>query len=152
VIDSGKLPTRIYSALIDIFFTVDLTVALIRSCTLIASTFRARWYTDQRYWLMQSSVRTHSSEASSGHGVARCHVINGSTILCLALHCGWALGPHHGAGTSLSRRSLPRHHAGAEVGSTHLVDVVLTAARLFPAGSTPNNQQGGGISDTSQDR
>src|ERR1044072_7954385 len=34
-----------------------LTVVLICSCTLMVSTFRARSYTDQRYWSMHSSVR-----------------------------------------------------------------------------------------------
>src|SRR5262245_5902287 len=59
------------TSLVTVFVTVRLlpfflTVALIRSCTLIVSTFRVRSYTDHRYWSMQSSVRTHSSEASSG--------------------------------------------------------------------------------------
>src|SRR5439155_5921429 len=55
----------------ELFVTVRLlpfflTVVLICSCTLMVSTFRARSYTDQRYWSMHSSLRTHSSEASSG--------------------------------------------------------------------------------------
>src|SRR5215471_15688563 len=43
-----------------------LTVVLICSSTLMISTFGARSYTDQRYWSMHSSLRTHSSEASGG--------------------------------------------------------------------------------------
>src|SRR5436190_19052807 len=54
-----------------VFLTVRLlpfflTVVSICSCTLMVSTFRVRSYTDQRYWSMHSSLRTHSSEASSG--------------------------------------------------------------------------------------
>src|SRR5262245_62930780 len=60
-----------FTSFVIVFVTVRLlpfflTVALICSCTLIVSTFRARSYTDQRYWSMHSSLRTHSSEASSG--------------------------------------------------------------------------------------
>src|SRR5262249_31627687 len=40
-----------------------LTVVLI---TLMVSTLGARSYTDQRYWSMHASLRTHASEASSG--------------------------------------------------------------------------------------
>src|SRR4029079_3969595 len=52
---------------VTVFLTVRLlpfflTVVSICSCTLIVSTFRARSYTDQRYWSMHSSLRTHSSE------------------------------------------------------------------------------------------
>src|SRR6266513_2119475 len=60
-----------FTSLVIVFVTVRLlpffsTVTLIRSSTLIVSTFGARSYTDQRYWSIHSSVRTHSSEASSG--------------------------------------------------------------------------------------
>ena len=60
-----------FTNLVTVFVTVRLlpffsTVTLIRSSTLIVSTFGARSYTDQRYWSIHSSVRTHSSEASSG--------------------------------------------------------------------------------------
>src|SRR5262245_56072657 len=60
-----------FTSLVVVFVTVRflpffLTVALIRSWTLIVSTFRARSYTDQRYWSMHSSLRAHSSEALSG--------------------------------------------------------------------------------------
>src|SRR5262245_9981821 len=43
-----------------------LTVVLICSSTLMVSTLGARSYTDQRYWSMHSSLRTHSSEALRG--------------------------------------------------------------------------------------
>src|SRR5262249_56158776 len=47
-------------------FPFFLTVVLICSSTLVVSTLGARSYTDQRYWSMHSSLRTHSSEASRG--------------------------------------------------------------------------------------
>src|SRR5262245_8143897 len=60
-----------FTSFVTVFVTVRLlpfflTVVLICSFTLMVSTFRARWYTDHRYWSMHSSLRTHSSEASSG--------------------------------------------------------------------------------------
>src|SRR5258707_13672061 len=60
-----------FTSFVTVFVTVRLlpfflTVVLICSCTLMVSTFGARSYTDQRYWSMHSSLRTHSSEASSG--------------------------------------------------------------------------------------
>src|SRR5262249_50403329 len=60
-----------FTNFVTVFMTVRLlpfflTVVSICSCTLMVSTFRARSYTDQRYWSMHSSLRTHSPEASSG--------------------------------------------------------------------------------------
>src|SRR5262249_29621590 len=42
-----------------------LTVTFIFSGTLMVSTFGARWYTDQRYWSTQVSVKRHSSGVST---------------------------------------------------------------------------------------
>src|SRR5262249_52327793 len=60
-----------FTSFVTVFVTVRLlpfflTVVLICSSTLMVSTFGARPYTDQRYWSMHASLRTHSSEASSG--------------------------------------------------------------------------------------
>src|SRR5499433_777597 len=60
-----------FTSFVTVFATVRLlpfflTVVLICSSTLMVSTFGARSYTDQRYWSMHASLRTHSSEASSG--------------------------------------------------------------------------------------
>src|SRR5262249_61525171 len=59
-----------FTNFVTVFVTVRLlpfflTVVLISSCTLMVSTFGARWYTDQRYWSIHSSLATHSSHAST---------------------------------------------------------------------------------------
>src|SRR5262245_3623205 len=82
-----------FTNLVTVFVTVRLlpsfsTFTLIRSSTLIVSTFDARSYTDQRYWSIHSSVRMHSSEASSGltfaSGSASGTLVTGSTTVALA--------------------------------------------------------------------
>src|SRR5262245_41318734 len=60
-----------FTNFVTVFVTVRLlpfflTVVLIFSSTLMVSTLGARSYTDQRYWSMHASLRTHSSEASRG--------------------------------------------------------------------------------------
>src|SRR6516225_2502685 len=60
-----------FTSFVTVFVTVRvlpfvLTVVLVCSSTLMVSTLGARSYTDQRYWSMHASLRTHASEASSG--------------------------------------------------------------------------------------
>src|SRR4029453_2311380 len=58
-----------FTSLVRVFVTVRflpffLIVTLKRSCTLMVSILRARSYSDQRYWSMQSCARRHSSVGS----------------------------------------------------------------------------------------
>src|SRR5690348_15637835 len=89
-----------FTSLVMVFVTVRLlpffsTVTLIRSSTLIVSTFGARSYTDQRYWSIHSAVRTHSSDVSNGltfaSGSASGTFMAGSSGLALASRSGNAV-------------------------------------------------------------
>src|SRR5262245_43618278 len=129
-----------FTNLVTVFVTVRLlpsfsTFTLIRSSTLIVSTFDARSYTDQRYWSIHSSVRMHSSEAASGltfaSGSASGTLMTGSTTVALApgsasavLSSGPASAASEWASAAIASRearpalTCPSRFAGATHSST----------------------------------
>src|SRR4029077_1357828 len=80
-----------------------LTLTLIRSSTLMVSTFGVRWYSDQRYWSMQTSGSGHPSRASEfTAGLAA--FCTGSVGLTAANSTG---GLGRGIGGGVDKAALP---------------------------------------------
>src|SRR5262244_2453004 len=92
-----------------------LTFTLIRSSTLMVSTFGVRSYSDQRYWSMQTSCPWHASRASEfTAGLAA--FCTGSVGLTAASRAGTAAGCGIGGGSD--KAAVPLDTSATETSSS----------------------------------
>src|SRR6516164_6552211 len=69
-----------------------LTITFFRSTTLTVSCLGVRWYTDHRYWSMQTSGTRHSSSVSLELTTSLVSVCTGSEVLTVAICPGGVSG------------------------------------------------------------
>src|SRR6516164_5166583 len=85
-----------------------LTITFFRSTTLTVSCLGVRWYTDHRYWSMQTSGTRHSSSVSLELTASLVSVCTGSEALTVAICPGGVSGASicEESGNDLSRVSV----------------------------------------------
>src|SRR6516225_4532047 len=85
-----------------------LTITFFRSTTLTVSCLGVRWYTDHRYWSMQTSGTRHSSSVSLELTASSVSVCTGSEVLTVAICPGGVSGATicEESGNDLSRVSV----------------------------------------------
>src|SRR5271163_3446137 len=103
-----------------------LTITFLCSTTLTVSSLSVRWYTDQRYWSMQTSATGHSSRVSVELTGSLTSVYTGSGLLTAAICVGGVSGTRMSG--VLAVAICTRGVSGASEGSGNTASTIASAS------------------------